>query len=282
MTSSAVRALERRPRACARPPRAAARCAGRRSSRRRRRRRRRARPASPRSRRAVGRVDPEQLARPAGTARDAASARSTSSPLTIDVEGVERDVRDDLLRHPAHRHGDEGGRDAALAQLGQQFARAGTPRHAVGRRAAAARGRSATARSRRRQVDAARPAGSRRSSTGPARRAASPSSWVQVPPKEPTSSLSDAIQYGSVSTRVPSMSQRTAAGRRSDGVREVTRSQVYPVSRGPILEGWRPTGRRERTRYTHCDDRARTSSAAASWSWRSKAGTTPARRRAAP
>ena len=45
-----------------------------------------------------------------------------------------------------------------------------------------------------------------------------PTSWwanssFQVPPCSSTIACSALIQYGSVSTRVPSMSQRTAAGR---------------------------------------------------------------------
>lgn len=40
-----------------------------------------------------------------------------------------------------------------------------------------------------------------------------PSSSVHVPPNSSTSSCSAIIQYGSVSTRVPSMSHSTAAGR---------------------------------------------------------------------
>ena len=43
------------------------------------------------------------------------------------------------------------------------------------------------------------------------------SSSVHVPPKAATSSCSHAIQYGSVSTSVPSMSQRTAAGGAATG-----------------------------------------------------------------
>ena len=36
--------------------------------------------------------------------------------------------------------------------------------------------------------------------------------WDQVPPNDSMRSVSASIQYGSVSTRVPSMSQRTARG----------------------------------------------------------------------
>ena len=44
------------------------------------------------------------------------------------------------------------------------------------------------------------------------------SSSVHVPPNSATNACSAAIQYGSVSTSVPSMSHRTAAGGAATGV----------------------------------------------------------------
>ncbi len=53
----------------------------------------------------------------------------------------------------------------------------------------------------------------RAESSSPSPTSCSACSCDQVPPKLSTSGVSAAIQYGSVSTRVPSMSHRTAAGR---------------------------------------------------------------------
>src|SRR5665213_618835 len=67
-----------------------------------------------------------------------------------------------------------------------------------------------------------------------------PSSCVHSPPNECTSSTSDAIQYGSVSTRVPSMSQRTAAGS-AGGFSELTGHK--PTGRVRAYPGWMASDR---------------------------------------
>src|SRR5688572_27576679 len=76
----------------------------------------------------------------------------------------------------------------------------------------------------------------RAESSSPSPTSANACSWDHVPPKLSTSGVSAAIQYGSVSTRVPSMSHRTAARRGAFTV------QAYPGAAGPILEGTRWAG----------------------------------------
>ena len=68
------------------------------------------------------------------------------------------------------------------------------------------------------------------------------SSSVHVPPNEATSSCSHAIQYGSVSTSVPSMSQRTAAGGAATGAavghRVIAHSWTSSISVPKLPFGW--------------------------------------------
>ena len=66
-----------------------------------------------------------------GRARGAASRCSTASPVTMHVERLERDRRDDVVGHRPHRHGHERGGHGCLAQRLEQLARSRSPRHAV-------------------------------------------------------------------------------------------------------------------------------------------------------
>ena len=69
------------------------------------------------------------------------------------------------------------------------------------------------------------------------------SSSVHVPPNDATSSCSHAIQYGSVSTSVPSMSHRTAAGGAATGaavsvIARLAHSWTSSISVPRLPFGW--------------------------------------------
>ena len=234
------------------------------------------------------RVDAEQLPPRAGTAPD------RGLPLRDLVAG------DDDVEGRRSRVGARRSRSAirridivtsavgmpAVPQLEQQLTGAGTPRHVARRSASSTRSVSTSMISLLRELDAARLEDERRLAQSADRRAAGRPRGSRHRPTPRRARVSAIIQYGSVSTRVPSMSQSTAAGsgvvgQRMPEAREcVTTGTVY--GRGPILEVDAPGGRerwsgdRRHRRRTGAFGEAHCSSSP------SRAGTTRARPRAAP
>jgi hypothetical protein len=154
---------------------------------------------------AVGDVDAQQL----GAAEVRLGVRLAVLDLVARHDGVERVVADRVdheLGHPADRHGDERGRDTGLAELREQLAGA-TPASGRAARSARAPGRHGTCSAQRDSTSVV--SRSMISSAGrstpcccstaaecqrPEPIRVSPRAFVQVPPKEATSSTWESNQ----------------------------------------------------------------------------------------